>query len=81
MSKPSASAVFDNLVLPPKTEQSLQVLATGIIRRQENNAPLRNILVYGPPGTGKTLFAQNLALMCGMDYALFTGGDVGACGR
>ena len=38
-------------------------------------------MFYGPPGTGKTLFAKQLANMCGMEYAIFAGGDVGQCGK
>lgn len=44
-------------------------------------APFRNLLLYGPPGTGKTMFARSLAEQSGMDYAIFTGGDIGPLGK
>jgi hypothetical protein len=43
---------------------------------RRNGAPLRHVMFYGPPGTGKTMVAQRLALHCGLDYAMMSGGDV-----
>eukprot|EP00933_Yihiella_yeosuensis_P065950 TRINITY_DN69976_c0_g1_i1.p1 TRINITY_DN69976_c0_g1~~TRINITY_DN69976_c0_g1_i1.p1 ORF type:complete len:282 (-),score=60.60 TRINITY_DN69976_c0_g1_i1:330-1064(-) len=37
---------------------------------------LPNALFFGPPGTGKSLTARRLALACGMDYAIMSGGNV-----
>lgn len=37
---------------------------------------LPNALFYGPPGTGKSLTARRLALACGLDFALMSGGNV-----
>lgn len=46
----------------------------------ERGEPLPHILIHGVAGSGKTLLAQRFASMCGLKYAVVSGGDVGPLG-
>lgn len=69
-------AALDGVVLEATTESRLRAIATATANARSYNAPYRNVLLHGPPGTGKTLFAKRLARSSGLEYAIFTGGDV-----
>lgn len=68
------------IVLQKNTEDQLKNIATSTSYTTQNRAPFRHLLLYGPPGTGKTLFARRLAQYSGLDYAIFTGGDIAPLG-
>jgi len=80
---PSAagSSAVDGVVLEPNLEQRLKRVAISASNAKTNRAPFRHLLLHGPPGTGKTLFARNLARTSGLDFAVFTGGDLAPLGR
>ena len=60
------------VVLPSEVLQSVKDMAlSGRLRQRQPSA-----VFYGPPGTGKSLTARRLAVACGMDYALLSGGNV-----
>lgn len=69
------------LIFRPSIEEKLRNLAIATRNTKLNNSIYRNLMFYGPPGTGKTFFAERLAQHSGMDYAMFSGGDVGPMGR
>ncbi len=48
---------------------------------RERGGELQNILLTRPPGTGKSLLAKRIAVLCGLDYAIISGGDVGSLGN
>jgi len=73
---PGAQTALDGVVLEPHTESRLRAIASATANARTYNAPYRNVLLHGPPGTGKTLFAKRLARSSGLEYAIFTGGDV-----
>ncbi|EZG66719.1 putative AAA family ATPase [Gregarina niphandrodes] len=52
-----------------------------LIQQQQQSPWGMNILLYGPPGTGKTTFAKHLALCCGRDVRLTSGGGLVAGGQ
>jgi len=80
---PSAAgtSAVDGVVLEPTLEQRLKRVAISASNAKANRAPFRHLLLHGPPGTGKTLFARNLARTSGLDFAVFTGGDLAPLGR
>jgi len=69
------------VVLDPRLEERLRMVATSTFNTKKNQAPFRHLLLHGPPGTGKTLFAKGLAKHSGLEYAILTGGDVAPLGR
>lgn len=73
-------AALRDVVLPLPTTQRLQRIAGATRNAKANRAPFRNVLLTGPPGTGKTLFAKALAKQSGLEYAIFTGGDLAPLG-
>lgn len=70
-----------NVIFRPSIEEELRNVAIATRNTKLNKSLYRNFMFYGPPGTGKTLFAKRLAQHSGMDFALFSGGDVGPMGR
>lgn len=70
-----------DIVLEPTLQQRLSRIALSTANTKSNAAPFRHLLLHGPPGTGKTLFARSLARNSGLDFAVFTGGDIAPLGR
>lgn len=70
-----------NVIFRPTIEEELRDVAIATRNTKMNKSFYRNFMFYGPPGTGKTLFAKRLAQHSGMDFAMFSGGDVGPMGR
>ncbi|KAL7069232.1 ATPase, AAA family protein [Cryptosporidium serpentis] len=81
MRKSGTSAICEDIILPKDLQERLGWTVNSLINSRKNNIPFRHMLLWGAPGTGKTLFARTLALKCGMDYAIMTGGDVGPLGK
>lgn len=75
-----AERALDGVVLATATKSRLQRIARATKNARRHHAPFRNILLSGPPGTGKTLFAKGLAKESGLEYAIFTGGDLAPLG-
>lgn len=69
------------VIFKPTIEEELRDVAIATRNTKMNKSYYRNFMFYGPPGTGKTLFAKRLAQHSGMDFAMFSGGDVGPLGR
>lgn len=69
------------IVLQKNIEEQLRKIAISTTYTTRNRAPFRHLLLHGPPGTGKTLFARRLAQYSGLDFAVFTGGDIAPLGR
>ena len=69
------------IVLEEGLDTQLRKIAVATAHTKKNKAPFRHILLHGPPGTGKTMFARGLAQQSGLDYAVFTGGDIAPLGR
>lgn len=69
------------IVLQKEIEAQLRKISLSTTHTTRNRAPFRHLLLHGPPGTGKTLFARRLAKHSGMDFAVFTGGDIAPLGR
>jgi ATPase family AAA domain-containing protein 3A/B len=72
---------LQGIVLESTLDQQLRKIAISTANTKKNRAPFRHLLLHGPPGTGKTLFARQLARHSGLDYAIWTGGDVAPLGR
>lgn len=70
-----------DVIFRPSMEEELRDVAIATRNTKMNKSFYRNFMFYGPPGTGKTLFAKRLAQHSGMDFAMFSGGDVGPMGR
>ena len=70
-----------DVIFKPAIEEELRDVAIATRNTKMNQSFYRNFMFYGPPGTGKTLFAKRLAQHSGMDFAMFSGGDVGPLGR
>jgi len=77
----SPTNALKNIVLESNLNERLQRIALSTANTKSNKAPFRHLLLHGPPGTGKTLFARSLAKNSGLDFAVFTGGDVAPLGR
>jgi len=69
------------IVLEEGLDSQLRKVAVSTANTKKNKAPFRHLLLHGPPGTGKTLFARSLAENSGLDFAVFTGGDIAPLGR
>lgn len=69
------------MVLEESLESRLRKVAVSTAHTRANRAPFRHLLLHGPPGTGKTMFARGLAHHSGLDFAIFTGGDIAPLGR
>eukprot|EP00549_Striatella_unipunctata_P022475 CAMPEP_0118724068 /NCGR_PEP_ID=MMETSP0800-20121206/32352_1 /TAXON_ID=210618 ORGANISM="Striatella unipunctata, Strain CCMP2910" /NCGR_SAMPLE_ID=MMETSP0800 /ASSEMBLY_ACC=CAM_ASM_000638 /LENGTH=579 /DNA_ID=CAMNT_0006632561 /DNA_START=32 /DNA_END=1772 /DNA_ORIENTATION=- len=76
-----AKDALEGIILEPSLEQRLRSVAISTAHTKQNKAPYRHLLLHGPPGTGKTLFAKGLAQHSGLEYAIWTGGDVAPLGR
>lgn len=70
-----------DVIFKPAIEEELRDVAIATRNTKMNKSFYRNFMFYGPPGTGKTLFAKRLAQHSGMDFAMFSGGDVGPMGK
>lgn len=77
----SAQDSMKGIVLEEKLDSQLRTIAVSTSHTKKNKAPFRHLLLHGPPGTGKTMFARNLAHNSGLDFAVFTGGDIAPLGR
>lgn len=75
-----AQRALDGVVLAAATKSRLRRIAGATRNARIHGAPFRNVLLTGPPGTGKTLFAKGLAKESGLEYAIFTGGDLAPLG-
>lgn len=75
-----AERALDGVVLAQNTKSRLRRIARATRNARLHSAPFRNVLLTGPPGTGKTLFAKGLAKESGLEYAIFTGGDLAPLG-
>jgi ATPase family AAA domain-containing protein 3A/B len=75
-----AENALTGVVLADGTEGRLRRIARATKNARRHGAPFRNVLLTGPPGTGKTLFAKGLARESGLEYAIFTGGDLAPLG-
>ena len=71
---------FDDVVLPAASRSAIVQLAHATASARARGSPLRSALFHGPPGAGKTMVARRLALSCGLDYAIISGGDVAPLG-
>ena len=69
------------IVLEESLDSQLRKIALSTANTKKNKAPFRHLLLHGPPGTGKTMFARSLAQHSGLDFAVFTGGDISPLGR
>uniref|UniRef100_A0A7S2RB75 AAA+ ATPase domain-containing protein n=1 Tax=Eucampia antarctica TaxID=49252 RepID=A0A7S2RB75_9STRA len=69
------------IVLEDNLDTQLRQIAMSTAHTKKNKAPYRHLLLHGPPGTGKTMFARSLAQHSGLDFAVFTGGDIAPLGR
>lgn len=72
---------FSTIILEDSLKNKIIQLALATFNTHKSGAPYRHVLLHGPPGTGKTLIARQLALSCGLDYAIMSGGDVGPLGE
>merc|ERR1719276_854431 len=79
--KANAQDTMKGIVLEESLDTQLRKIAVSTSHTKANKAPFRHLLLHGPPGTGKTLFARNLAHHSGLDFAVFTGGDIAPLGR
>jgi ATPase family AAA domain-containing protein 3A/B len=79
-SRADADNALSGVVLQDSTENRLRRIARATRNARRHGAPFRNVLLTGPPGTGKTLFAKGLARESGLEYAIFTGGDLAPLG-
>lgn len=75
-----AEHALTGVVLAQNTKSRLTRIALATKNARKHGAPFRNVLLTGPPGTGKTLFAKGLARESGLEYAIFTGGDLAPLG-
>lgn len=78
--KADAENALTGVVLADGTQNRLRRIARATKNARRHGAPFRNVLLSGPPGTGKTLFAKGLARESGLEYAIFTGGDLAPLG-
>eukprot|EP00189_Rhodosorus_marinus_P001430 CAMPEP_0113967572 /NCGR_PEP_ID=MMETSP0011_2-20120614/9016_1 /TAXON_ID=101924 /ORGANISM="Rhodosorus marinus" /LENGTH=586 /DNA_ID=CAMNT_0000980493 /DNA_START=269 /DNA_END=2029 /DNA_ORIENTATION=- /assembly_acc=CAM_ASM_000156 len=74
-------SALEGLVLKEDLDKNLRRIAVSAANTRKNSAPFRNVLLQGPPGTGKTHFAKGLARYSGLEYAIFTGGDIAPLGK
>ena len=79
--KTNAQDAMKGIVLEESLDTQLRKIAVSTSHTKANKAPFRHLLLHGPPGTGKTLFARSLAHHSGLDFAVFTGGDIAPLGR
>jgi ATPase family AAA domain-containing protein 3A/B len=77
----SPQDAMKGIVLEESLDSQLRKIAVSTAHTKKNRAPYRHLLLHGPPGTGKTLFARSLAHNSGLDFAVFTGGDIAPLGR
>jgi ATPase family AAA domain-containing protein 3A/B len=77
----SPQEAMKGIVLEDSLENQLRKVAVSTAHTKKNRAPFRHLLLHGPPGTGKTMFARSLAQNSGLDFAVFTGGDIAPLGR
>ncbi|CAM9661004.1 unnamed protein product [Chrysoparadoxa australica] len=71
---------LSGVVLHAALRGKLCKLVTGIASAHKRGAPLRHFLLHGPPGTGKSLLAERIAHLCGLQYAVISGSDLGPLG-
>ena len=74
-------SITKGIVLKEGLDSQLRKVAVSTAHTKKNRAPFRHLLLHGPPGTGKTMFARSLAQNSGLDFAVFTGGDIAPLGR
>ena len=77
----SPQGAMKGIVLEENLDSQLRKVAVSTAHTKKNRAPFRHLLLHGPPGTGKTMFARSLAQNSGLDFAVFTGGDIAPLGR
>ncbi|KAG5190914.1 hypothetical protein JKP88DRAFT_352483 [Tribonema minus] len=75
------SGGIEGVVVNAALEERLAGVVEGVRGARERGAPLRHVLLHGPPGTGKTLIARRLAQLCGLDFAIMSGGDLAPLGN
>ncbi|RYE99115.1 MAG: AAA family ATPase, partial [Methanobacteriota archaeon] len=71
---------FADTVLSPAVEAHIRRLSLATANAHDFQSPLRHVMLHGPPGTGKTMVAQKIARVCGLHYAMMSGGDVAPLG-
>jgi len=77
----SPQDAMKGIILEEGLDNQLRKVAVSTANTKKNRAPFRHLLLHGPPGTGKTMFARSLAQNSGLDFAVFTGGDIAPLGR